>query len=390
LTATTELTSRYRGHSFCVAALLAGALLLASCAPGAAPTIESMATPAVSSATITSAPAMVTRVPDTTQPAGAPATPATDTAVGVAAIQRLFDNQALHPVLHGVAALINSPNGDRPATYFDDDQLRYWVDLATGQVVEVDPKAQQPDWIRPALPEAELRARAEQFILRATPGFASQQAQLAYQAGTKDGVLYFYRWEDHQAKGWISQPPLAQVGVTISGRVVSYLNTLFLANSLSPAGPTGMPAATVPVMPSAVAPAPLGTIEASEPVNLRAGPSTEYDVVGQLAAGRRYRVVGQAGDWWVITLEDAQTAWVFMDLVVFTPDNQAATPTVTAQALFASGPSASAPIRAGRFLLAASNSTAICRVRALDASGAVLAENRLNWPGPKMTAGACP
>ena len=63
---------------------------------------------------------------------------------------------------------------------------------------------------------------------------------------------------------------------------------------------------------------------------------------------------------------------------------------VTAEILFASGPSASATVRAGRFVIAASNGAAICSVRALDASGAVLVENRLNWPMQNGSAGACP
>ncbi len=63
---------------------------------------------------------------------------------------------------------------------------------------------------------------------------------------------------------------------------------------------------------------------------------------------------------------------------------------VSAQALFASGPPASAPVRAGRFVILADNDHAICTVRALDAGGAVLAEQKLGWPGPKATQGACP
>jgi adhesin HecA-like repeat protein len=63
---------------------------------------------------------------------------------------------------------------------------------------------------------------------------------------------------------------------------------------------------------------------------------------------------------------------------------------VTAQAVFASGPSARAPVQVGRFVIVAANGAAVCSVRALDATGTVLAENRTNWPGPKMTAGACP
>jgi hypothetical protein len=63
---------------------------------------------------------------------------------------------------------------------------------------------------------------------------------------------------------------------------------------------------------------------------------------------------------------------------------------VIAQALFASGPSASAPIRASRFLFAVSDKTTICSVRALDAAGAVLAENKLTGSGQNGTAGTCP
>ena len=57
-------------------------------------------------------------------------------------------------------------------------------------------------------------------------------------------------------------------------------------------------------------------VEITEIINVRSGPGTDYDVIGQGGPGARYRVIGRnlAGDWWEIDY-DGQTGWVLGELV---------------------------------------------------------------------------
>jgi uncharacterized protein YgiM (DUF1202 family) len=98
------------------------------------------------------------------------------------------------------------------------------------------------------------------------------------------------------------------------------------------AAPSSTPAPTLTATPTLTPPP--ASVEASQPVNLRAGPGTEYDVVGQLTAGQTYPVVGQVGEWWAVTPDNGRTAWVLKLVVAFTGDAQtvpvsAAPPTPT-------------------------------------------------------------
>jgi hypothetical protein len=237
-------------------------------------------------------------------------------AAAVGAIQQLFADPALQPALQGIGSMPNAPNGQLPALIFDDAARRYWVELEAGQVVEVDVLARQPDWSANPLPEAELRARAEQFIHHATPGFADIANRLAYQSGSKDGVLYFYRWEDRNARGWTNLPPLAQVGITVSGKVVAYLNTLFLTNPGS-GGPAPWTPSPVPTR----SPSRRALVMADQAAVLRSGPSTDYASVGQLTAGQWYAVKGQSGAWWLVAVGDGR-GFVAKAVVVFKGDER--------------------------------------------------------------------
>ena len=64
-------------------------------------------------------------------------------------------------------------------------------------------------------------------------------------------------------------------------------------------------------------------------INVRAGPGTDYPVIGQLRPGEASRVTGRTEDssWWQIDLAgpgDATTnGWIFGELVVFSGDNAA-------------------------------------------------------------------
>ncbi len=52
-------------------------------------------------------------------------------------------------------------------------------------------------------------------------------------------------------------------------------------------------------------------------VNLRAGPSTAYDIVATVERGAEYEVTGRSADaeWWTVCCVDGQPAWVSADLV---------------------------------------------------------------------------
>ncbi len=60
------------------------------------------------------------------------------------------------------------------------------------------------------------------------------------------------------------------------------------------------------------------------------------------------------------------------------------------EAVYSSGATVRATIHGSRFVVVAPWTTQVCALRALDASGAILAETKPNSSGPFATAGACP
>lgn len=56
------------------------------------------------------------------------------------------------------------------------------------------------------------------------------------------------------------------------------------------------------------------SIEAYWIVNVRTGPGTNYDVIGQIRHGTLYPVIGESGDWWIINF-NGQTGYVSKSVV---------------------------------------------------------------------------
>ena len=118
-------------------------------------------------------------------------------------------------------------------------------------------------------------------------------------------------------------------------------------------------AAEVPEAQAASAPADGVTLTGSQIVNLREGPGTNYLVVGQLAPGQRYTILGknEDGTWWQID-DGGSKAWVIGQLVTTSgdvnaiavaediPEPPAAAAPSTASAPIVSGP---APTGGGDF-----------------------------------------
>ncbi len=68
----------------------------------------------------------------------------------------------------------------------------------------------------------------------------------------------------------------------------------------------------------------VASVSTSQILNVREGPSTQYTVLGQTAAGANYAVTGksEAGDWWQIDY-NGQNAWVIGQLVSANGDTEA-------------------------------------------------------------------
>jgi uncharacterized protein YraI len=46
-------------------------------------------------------------------------------------------------------------------------------------------------------------------------------------------------------------------------------------------------------------------------MNVRNGPGTEFDVIGQIASQKKYSVIGKHVDWWLVDLGNHQSGWVY-------------------------------------------------------------------------------
>ncbi len=64
------------------------------------------------------------------------------------------------------------------------------------------------------------------------------------------------------------------------------------------------------------------SLSTSQIINLRGGPGTNYDILGQANPGVNYRILGknEPGDWWQIEGSNGQTAWIYGQLVAAAGD----------------------------------------------------------------------
>src|SRR6266498_2283498 len=46
-------------------------------------------------------------------------------------------------------------------------------------------------------------------------------------------------------------------------------------------------------------------------MNIRNGPGTEFDVIGQIDSQKKYSVIGKHIDWWLVDLGNNQSGWVY-------------------------------------------------------------------------------
>lgn len=122
----------------------------------------------------------------------------------------------------------NSPSGVLRVARFEDERgVSYLVAVVAGKVLEMDPGASQPRTSGATLSQDELQAIAQGLVRRELPTFDELRDRLAFEVGAKGGGLNFFRWQQPGAGESGGLPPLAQVGITESGEVFSYINTLY-------------------------------------------------------------------------------------------------------------------------------------------------------------------
>lgn len=157
--------------------------------------------------------------------------PGVDTSIdqkaAVAAIRSLVGEAPQVIAFQEITFMANSPTGGLKVLRFIDERgYGYLVAPLAEKVVEMDPPPTLPPASGPKRSAEELQQLAEALILAQYPPFAQWKPVLTYLPGSKDGGVFFFRWET-PIPGATNMPALAQVGITETGEVFSYLNTLF-------------------------------------------------------------------------------------------------------------------------------------------------------------------
>lgn len=111
------------------------------------------------------------------------------------------------------------------------------VEPKTNQVVSFH-RSTDPNSTAPAKSEAEIEAAVRAFLAKIYPNFAQIESTLTFSPSMKGVRLnnsnYFYDWEDNnyqkQLPGGVEaeRAPFIQVGITASGQIFSYNNTVDL------------------------------------------------------------------------------------------------------------------------------------------------------------------
>ena len=119
--------------------------------------------------------------------------------------------------------------------------------------------------------------------------------------------------------------PMVELVTSMSDRIVSFERRLAVLEATDTPTVTPTPTET-PIPTPSETPTPTPTPTPNSPtvaitgqMNVRAGPGTNYPIVGQAAPGDQYIISGKnpAGGWWQIIF-DGQYAWVYAPLVTAT------------------------------------------------------------------------
>jgi DNA-binding CsgD family transcriptional regulator len=152
-----------------------------------------------------------------------------DREADIAQIRAVVGDLDLQVSFQRISGLANGPF--EAAVYEDADGTRYWVEVETGRLAQIEPTQHE---VVPAFEGKsieELRTIAEQFAYANSPSFAELKPVLWYEENGK-GSIYTFRWDyrirDWSGTTWAMMPPLLQVGVLANGEIETYINTLDL------------------------------------------------------------------------------------------------------------------------------------------------------------------
>ena len=103
---------------------------------------------------------------------------------------------------------------------------------------------------------------------------------------------------------------------SMSERMIPLEERLAILEATATPTVTPTPSPTPPPTPTPTPTSPSPTVRMSGTMNLRAGPGTNYPILGQAAAGDQFPISGKnpAGGWWQI-IYGGQYAWVYSPLV---------------------------------------------------------------------------
>lgn len=172
------------------------------------------------------------------------ATQATATGIDQAAqidlIRGIMAKPGLQLAFDSTQGLANVAGRDA-AVYVDQAGSKYYIDMQTGRLAEIDAGALAHEDVHPAqaLSMDELRSIATRFAQANSTRLAELQPSLVYDEGCK-GTLCFFRWDarnlpiDWSGTEWAIMPPFLQVGVLADGQVLTYYNSLDLFQGTVP------------------------------------------------------------------------------------------------------------------------------------------------------------
>ncbi|HSB89101.1 MAG TPA: hypothetical protein VLD63_03630 [Anaerolineales bacterium] len=162
-----------------------------------------------------------------------------DQKAAVAAVRSLVGEAPQVIAFQEITIAPNSPTGDlKVLRLMDERGFEYLVAPLAEKVVEMDPPASWRASSGHTRSREELQLLAETLIAGQFPAFDQWKPTLNFEVGSKSEGMYFFRWE--QPGPVQHMPVLAQVGITETGEVFSYINTLFYLPA-SPPYPTLRP-----------------------------------------------------------------------------------------------------------------------------------------------------
>lgn len=112
---------------------------------------------------------------------------------------------------------------------------------------------------------------------------------------------------------------MVELVASASDRMASYEERLAILEATATPTVTPTPSPTLTPTPTPTATSQSPTVSISRVMNVRAGPGTNYAILGQAAPGDQYPISGKnpAGGWWQIIF-GGQYAWVYSPLVTAT------------------------------------------------------------------------